>query len=62
MLDWCWPKLSIPNININHSDIVIRALHKGLIKLASVNCNYSFDMFPKIVFVILEQLKKIEKK
>ena len=57
IVDWCWPKLSISNINVNPSNIMIRSLHKGLVKLASVDYNYPLDIFPKIVSIILEELR-----
>ena len=57
IIDWCWPKLSIPNINVNPSDLIIRSLNKGLIRIASIDYNYPLDMFPKLVSTILRKLK-----
>ena len=62
MIDWCWPKLSIPCINVNPSSTMIRSLYKGLIRLASIDYNYTLDMFPKMVSTILGELRDDKKK
>ena len=39
----------------------VRSLYKGLVRLAFIDYNYSLDMFPKLVSIILKRLKNDRK-
>ena len=61
-LEWYWPILIIPNINIKATQTMIRALYKGLVRKVTINCSYPMDIFSDVVFTILKQAQKDRKK
>ena len=47
---------------MNPSSIIIRSLYKRLVRLASIDYNYSLDMFSKLVSTILKELRDDKEK